>query len=85
MIGLLGQTLLKHTGLLGRIGLPGQTLLELTVPSQTLVGSERDLWERALTQLEGLHAVANYNKTGTEETGLDTAEKDRGGSQSCLI
>ena len=33
----------------------------------------------------GLHAVANDNKTGTEETGLDTVEKDRGGSQSCLI
>ena len=44
-----------------------------------MVGSERDLWEKALTQLEDLHAVANDNEAGTEGTGLDTVEKDRGG------
>ena len=44
-----------------------------------MVGSERDLWEKALTQLEDLHAVANDNEAGTEGTGLDTGEKDRGG------
>ena len=64
----------KHTGLLGQIGLLGYTLLEQTLPSQTLAGSNRDLWERALTSLEELHAVAN-NEAGTEETGLDTVKK----------
>ena len=71
--------MLKHTCLLGRIGLLGLTLLEPTVPSKTLVGSERDLWERALAYQEDLHAVANDNKRGTKERGLDTVEKDRGG------
>ena len=85
IIGLLGRILLKHTGWLGRIGLLGYTLLEQTLPSQKLAGSDRDLWERALTSLEELHAVANNNETGTEETGLDTVEKITGESQSCLI
>ena len=40
---------------------------------------DRDLWERALPSLEELHAVANDNEAGTEETGLDTVEKDNGG------
>ena len=71
--------MLKHTCLLGRIGLLGLTLLEARVPSQTLVGSERDLWERALAYQEDLHAVANDNERGAKETGLDTVEKDRGG------
>ena len=26
--------------------------------------------------MEELHAVKNYNEAGTEETGLDTVEKD---------
>ena len=43
IIGLLGQTLFKHTGLLGQKGLLGYTLLEQTLPSQTLAGSDRDL------------------------------------------
>ena len=55
------------------------------MPSQTLVGSERNLWERIVTQLEDLHAVVNDNEAGTEETGLDTVEKIEGESQSCLI
>ena len=53
--------------------------------SYTLVGSWRDLQERALTQLEELHAVANDIEEGTEETGLDTVEKVRGGKSNCLI
>ena len=36
-----------------------------------LVGSERGLWKRALTQLEDLHAVVDVTEAGTEETGLD--------------
>ena len=40
-----------------------------------LAGSNRDIWERAITSLEELHAVANDNKAGTEETGLVTVEK----------
>ena len=79
IIGLLGQTLFKHTGLLGQKGLLGYTLLEQTLPSQTLAGSDRDLWKTALTSLEELNAVANDNKAGTEETGLDTVEKDNWG------
>ena len=43
MTGLLGRTMLKHTGLLGRIGLLGKKLLEQTVPSKRLAGSDRDL------------------------------------------
>ena len=85
IIGLLGWTLFKHTDLLGRIGLLGYTLLEQTLPSQALAGSGRDLWDRALTSLEELHAVANDNEAGTEETGLDTVQKDNGGKSSCLI
>ena len=46
---------------------------------------DRDLWERALPSLEELHAVANDNEAGTEETGLDTVQKDNGGKSSCLI
>ena len=77
---IIGQTLFKHTGLLRQIGLLGYTLLEQTLPSQTLAGSDRDLWETALTSLEELHAVANDSEAaGTEETGLDTVEKDNGG------
>ena len=53
--------------------------------SYTLVGSWRDLQERALTQLEELHTVANDIEEGTEETGLDTVEKVRGGKSNCLI
>ena len=68
---MLGQTLLKHTYLLGQIGLLGKALLEQTVSSQVLVGSERGLWKRALTQLEDLHAVVDVTEAGTEETGLD--------------
>ena len=44
-----------------------------------MAGSDRDLWERALTLLKELHAVANDNEVGTEETGLDTVEKGNGG------
>ena len=44
-----------------------------------MTGSDRDLWERTLTSLEELHAVANNNKAGTEEIGLDTVEKDKSG------
>ena len=55
------------------------------MPSQTLVGSERNLWERVVTQLEDLHAIANDNEAGTEEAGLDTVEKIEEESQSCLI
>ena len=44
-----------------------------------LAGSNRDIWERAITSLEKLHAVANDNKAGTEETGLVTVEKNNGG------
>ena len=44
-----------------------------------MVGSERDLWERAPTQLEDLHAVANENEAGAEESRLDAVEKVRGG------
>ena len=70
------QKLFKHTGLLGRIGLLGYTLLEQILPSQTLAGLDRDLWEKALTSLEELHTVANDSEAaGTEETG----EKDNGG------
>ena len=47
--------------------------------------SERDLWGRALIQLEDLHVTANDNEAGTEQTGLDTVEKDKRRSQSCLI
>ena len=43
IIGLIGRTLFKHTGLLGQIGLLGYALLEQTVPSQMLAGSDRDL------------------------------------------
>ena len=49
-----------------------------------LAGSDRDLWESALTSLEKLHAVANDNEAGTEETGLDTVEKDNGGKSKLL-
>ena len=66
IIGLLGQTLFKHAVLVGQIGLIGQTLLEQTLPLQMLTGSDRDLWERALTSLEKLHAVANDNEAATE-------------------
>ena len=44
-----------------------------------LAESDRDLLETALTSMEELHAVANDNEAGTEETGLDTVEKDDGG------
>ena len=44
-----------------------------------MVESERDFWERALTQLEDLHAVANDNEAETEETCLETVEKGREG------
>ena len=47
-------------------------------------GSDRDLWERALTSLEELYALANDNEAGTEETGLDIVEKDNE-NQICLI
>ena len=49
-----------------------------------LAGSDRDLWESALKSLEKLHAVANDNEAGTEETGLDTVEKDNGGKSKLL-
>ena len=60
-------------------------MLEQTGLSQTLAGSDRDLWERALTWLEKLHPVVNYNEAGTEETGLDTEEQDNRENQSCFI
>ena len=59
--------MLKHAGLLRQIGLLGQTLLKQTVSLQALVVLERDLWERALTQLENLHEVANDNEQEQKE------------------
>ena len=50
-----------------------------------MAGSDRDLWERALTSLEKLYAVVNDNKAGTEETDLDTVEKNNGEKLKCLI
>ena len=41
--------------------------------------SERDLWERAVTYLGELYAVANDGEAGIEETGLDILEKDKRG------
>ena len=46
--------------------------------------SDKYLWEKTLTQLEDLNAVANDNEEGTEETGLDTVERDRGGKSKLL-
>ena len=45
---------------------------------------ERDSWGKALTQLEDLHALANDNEPGTEETGLDIVEKNKGGKSKLL-
>ena len=42
-----------------------------------ITGTDKFTWanfEKALTSLEELHAVANNNETRTEETGLDTIE-----------
>ena len=63
----------------------GNTLLEQALPSQILAGSDRDLCERALSSRGELHVVANDNEAWTEETGLDTVEKDKGEGRSCLI
>ena len=45
-------------------------------------GSDRDLWERALTSLEELQALASHNEAGAGETGLATVEKDNEGKSN---
>ena len=53
--------------------------IDITWTNSTITDVDKDLWERALTSLEELHAVVNDKEAGTEETGLDTVKEDNGG------